>query len=86
MLYPNTNYEIVYPMNFLIRQSIVKSAVKHMLMTHEEIRFNKDASMWVEDENKTLVLCLYGYSPAKVNINGMTLEDIVEEVLEAFNF
>lgn len=86
MLYPNTCYAIDYTINFITRHKIVRDAVRHMLKTGEEIRFSKDASMWTENKNRTLVLCLYGYRPAKVNIDGMTFEDIVDEIIEAFHF
>ena len=86
MLYPNTCYAIDYTMRAETRREIVKKAIRHALRTSEEIRFNKDASMWTKNSNKTLVLSLYGYRPVEVNIDGMTFEDITEEVLEAFHF
>ena len=79
-------YTINYTMGAETRREIVKMAIRYALRTGEEVRLNKDASIWTKSNKTTLVLNYYGYRPVELSIKGMTFEDIVEEVLEAFHF
>ena len=66
------------------KRKAVAFGIRKALATGNEVRFSKDYSIWKSGTN--LVLCAYGYKPHKVNIKDMTFEDVVDEIIEAFNF
>lgn len=75
---------IDYKMKAEDRRKAVVSGLRKALSTGNEVHFSKDYSIWKSGTN--LVLCAYGYKPHKVNIKDMTFEDVVDEIIEAFNF
>lgn len=80
----NTKYYIDMTMRAEDRRKAVANGLRKAMKTGDEIRFNRECSMWESGDN--LVLCAYGYKPQKVNIEGMTFEDIVDEILDTFHF
>lgn len=81
-------YTIECPINYKMkaedRRKAVAFGVRKALATGNEVRFSKDYAIWKSGTN--LVLYAYGYKPHKVNIKDMTFEDVVDEIIEAFNF
>lgn len=85
MLY-TINYHIDMTMRAEDRRKAVANAIRKCLSSGNEVRFSKDYSMWSKSNRHILVLCAYGYRPIELNIDNMTFEDVVDEIVEAFNF
>ena len=87
MLYTIETIEvpIEYHMNAKDIRESVAYGIRQALSTGNEVRFCKGCSIW-KSGGVNLVLECYGYNPYKVNIKDMTFEDLVDEVMNAFNF
>lgn len=75
---------IDYTMRAEDRRNTVASGLRKALSTGNEVRFSKDYSIW--KSGNYLTLYAYGCKPYKLNIKDMTFEDVVDEIIEAFNF
>ena len=62
------NYYIDMTMRAEDRRKAVANGLRKAMKTGDEIRFNRECSMWESGDN--LVLCAYGYKPQTVNIEG----------------
>lgn len=75
---------IYYTMKMEDRRRVVAIGLRKCLSSGNEVRFSKDYSIW--KSGNSLVLCAYGNRPFPLNIKDMTFEDIVDEIVEAFQF